>query len=36
MTQMLFFSQNLVMGHKNIVKKVGFKLKKVGKHWLTQ
>jgi len=36
MTQILLFCQNLVVGHKNIVKKVCFKLKKVGKHWLTQ
>jgi len=36
MTQMLLFCQNLVVGHKNIIKKVGFKMKKVGKHWSTQ
>jgi len=33
---MLLFCQNLVVGHKNIIKKVGFKMKKVGKHWSTQ
>jgi len=36
MTEILLFCQNLVVGHKNIFKEMGFKLKKVGKHWSTQ